>query len=58
MSTAAIALPRVSTGGPRWDRERVRKLASDWWKDCREILARACPFVPVPSPVRERLALD
>jgi hypothetical protein len=49
-------LPRTATGGPRFDRERVERAARDWWQECREILGRACPFVPVPSPVREALA--
>jgi hypothetical protein len=54
---SALALPvsRAATGGPRWDRDRARGAVRDWWRDCREILARACPLIGVPSPVRERL---
>ncbi|MBI2684007.1 MAG: hypothetical protein HYX33_01220 [Actinobacteria bacterium] len=56
MSTLAYALPRMraATGGPR---ERVREAVRDWWAECKAIIAAACPFIPVPSPVREALAL-
>jgi hypothetical protein len=50
-------MPRIATGGPKFDRERLIRVARDWWEECREILARSCPFIPVPSPVREALAL-
>jgi len=56
MTSYAMSLPRAATGGPRFDRDRVTRAARDWWGDCRAILQRACPFVPVPSPVREALA--
>jgi hypothetical protein len=52
----ALALPRAATGGLRFDRDRLARAARDWWADCRVILQPACPFVPVPSPVREALA--
>jgi hypothetical protein len=51
VTALALPAPRAATGGPRWDRDRVR----DWWSDCREILAGACPLIDVPSPVREVL---
>jgi hypothetical protein len=49
-------MPRIGTGGPKFDRDRVIRIARDWWEDCRQIMAAACPFIPVPSPVREALA--
>lgn len=55
MTSLAISLPRIATGGPKFDRDRVVRIARDWWEDCRQIMAAACPFVPVPSPVREAL---
>jgi hypothetical protein len=57
LTSYAVTLPRprTSTGGPKWDRDRVRGLVGDWWSECKEILARSCAFVPVPSPVRESL---
>lgn len=54
MSMPRIA--RATTGGPKWDRDRVARAARDWWDECRQIMQAACPFVPVPSPVREALA--
>ena len=56
MTSYAMPLSRAATGGPRFDRDRVKRVAVDWWADCRAILQRACPLVPVPSPVREALA--
>jgi len=56
VTALAAALPRAATGGPRFDRDRVRGLARDAWRDLQEILARACPPFAVPSPVREALA--
>jgi hypothetical protein len=56
MTTLAYRLPRAATGGPRFDRDRMRRAARDWWEECRAILQRACPLVAVPSPVREALA--
>jgi len=32
------------------------EITRDWWAECKEILQRACPFIAVPSPVREALA--
>jgi hypothetical protein len=56
MIAHALTLPRIATGGPKFDRDRLSRIARDWWQECREILNRACPVVPVPSPVRELLA--
>ena len=56
MTAFALSMPRVATGGPKFDRDRIRRIARDWWTECREILDSACPFIPVPSPVREALA--
>jgi hypothetical protein len=56
VSTYAISLPRAATGGPKFDKDRVVRIARDWWDDCRQIMQAACPFIPVPSPVREALA--
>jgi hypothetical protein len=51
----AMSLPRAATGGPRSTRDRARRVAKNWWEECRAILHRACPLVTVPSPVREAL---
>jgi hypothetical protein len=56
VTALAAALPRVATGGPRFDRDRVDRLARDAWQNLQEILARACPPFSAPSPVREALA--
>lgn len=55
MTSYAISLPRAATGGPKFDRDRVARMAHDWWNDCKKIKQAACPFIPVPSPVREAL---
>lgn len=57
MTAYALAMPRVATGGPKFDRDRLVTIARDWWEECREIMQTACPFVPVPSPIREALSL-
>jgi hypothetical protein len=55
LSAAAVGLgPRAATGGPRRKR-RTREVTWDWWDECKQILAAACPLVIRPTPVREAL---
>jgi hypothetical protein len=57
MSSHVMALaPGVRTGGPRFDRDRWAAAVKDHWAAFQAILARACPYTPVPSPAREALA--
>jgi hypothetical protein len=55
LSASAVALgPRAATGGPRC-RRRTREVTRDWWEECKQILAAACPLVTRLTPVREAL---
>lgn len=51
-----MPMPRARTGGPRFDKDRAREIAHDWWEECKAILQAACPLIMVPSPIREALA--
>lgn len=52
---APVALPRIGFKRPKFDRDRIVQITRDWWVECKSIMQRACPFVAVPSPVREAL---
>jgi len=59
MSAHAHALPlatsRTAFKRPKFDRDRLIEITRDWWTECKAIMQAACPFVAVPSPVREAL---
>jgi hypothetical protein len=53
---SSIALTRVVFRPPKFDKEKFMIYIGDRWKEWKEIVQRACPFIPVPSPLRESLA--
>ena len=55
-AAAPMTLPRIAFKRPRFDRDRVFEITRDWWVECKVIMQAACPFVAVPSPIRESLA--
>ncbi len=59
MSAYAPALPlttpRLAFKRPKFDRDRLIEITRDWWLECKAIMQAACPFIPVPSPIREAL---
>ncbi len=56
-ASPALTMPRVGFKRPKFDRDRLIEITRDWWVECKEIMQRACPFIAVPSPIREALLL-
>lgn len=54
-AAAPLALPRIAFKRPKFDRDRLVEITRDWWVECKAIMQAACPFIPVPSPIRESL---
>jgi hypothetical protein len=54
-AAAPLTLPRIAFKRPKFDRDRAMRVTRDWWVVCKEIMQSACPFIMVPSPIREAL---
>lgn len=50
-----LSVPRIAFKRPKFDKDRLIEITRDWWVECKQIMQRACPFIAVPSPVREAL---
>lgn len=50
-----LSMPRIGFKRPKFDRDQLIQITRDWWVECKAIMQAACPFIPVPSPLREAL---